>query len=274
MTAILPTNEVAYFERLAEVESAHWWSRGMWRIASYWLARALRGKRGLSALDVGCGTGFTAARLASRLEIGEVIGLDPSREALMQARRHGCHWVRGSALDLPFASESIDIVTCFDVFQHLLDGADATAASEIRRVLRPGGVALLRANARSWLPEGARAGKQFRLAELTAVIEKAGLNVRRASYANCLPAFAQELRDRANARLRPRVVRPSNHSGLRITVPGRLVNRMMGGVASAEALLAGPGGCALPFGHSTLVLAERVAAARPGQSETAVRTES
>ena len=273
MTAILPTNELAYFERLAEVESAHWWSRGMWRLASYWLAQALRGRCGLKALDVGCGTGLTAARLASRPEIGEVIGIDPSREALLRARRHGCHWVRGSAQDLPLASGSVDLVTCLDVFQHLLDGADATAACEIHRVLRPGGIALLRTNAQSWLPEGTHAGKQYRLAELIGVMEKAGLRVRRASYANCLPAFAQELRDRASARLRPRGAKPSNHAGLRIQVPGRLVNRMMGGVASAEAFLAGPGGCALPFGHSTLVLAENCAFARARQSEPTIRTE-
>jgi ubiquinone/menaquinone biosynthesis C-methylase UbiE len=273
MTAILPANEMAYFQRLAEVETAHWWSRGMWRLASYWLAHALRGKRGLRALDLGCGTGLTVARLARRPEIGEVLGLDPSREALLRAHRHGFKLIRGSALALPFEDQNFDIITCFDVFQHLLEGEDARAAREIRRVLRPGGLALLRANARSWHPEGTCKGKQYRLAELAAMLERAGLMVRRASYANCVPALAQEARDRAIARLRPRGPKLSNHSGLRITVPAPWLNRMMGGLASAEALLAGLVGCSLPFGHSTLVLVERRAMAEAGCFSTAAWTE-
>ena len=43
-------DEPGYFERLARVESGHWWSRAMWRLASGWLAGAIEGRRGLVAL--------------------------------------------------------------------------------------------------------------------------------------------------------------------------------------------------------------------------------
>ena len=37
MTAIVTIDHPAYFDRLAEVEAAHWWSWGMWRIAAHFL---------------------------------------------------------------------------------------------------------------------------------------------------------------------------------------------------------------------------------------------
>ena len=50
--------------------------------------------------------------------------------------------------------------------------------------------------------------------------------------------------------------------GLQIAVPHPLVNRLMGWVSACEALIAGRLGIPLPFGHSTLVLAEK-----PGEVE-------
>src|SRR5205807_809351 len=109
-----------------------------------WLDLAVRGRRGLRALDVGCGAGMTAVRLSRRAEVREVVGLDLSPEALARARR--CHehpLVRGSALALPFPDNEFDIMTCFDVFQHLPEGCERRASAELCRVLRPGGIALI-----------------------------------------------------------------------------------------------------------------------------------
>ena len=41
VTPALTIDDPAYFDRLAEVEAAHWWSLGMWRLASHWLDAAL-----------------------------------------------------------------------------------------------------------------------------------------------------------------------------------------------------------------------------------------
>lgn len=261
MTAALSIADPAYFDRLADVETRHWWALGMWTLASYWLDAALAGRSGLRALDVGCGTGLTAARLAARPEVAEVVALDPSPEALaIAAFRHGGPIVRGSATGLPFRDASFDLVTCFDVLQHLPAGGDLRAAGELGRVLRPGGVAVVRSNGRGWAPAGAA----YRLDEVARLFRGAGLRVRRASYANGLPALAQEARGRLGRWTRPihgRPVAPGHPSGggLRIRVPHPAVNRTMGVVAHAEAWLVGRLGVPLPFGHSTLVLAERVA---------------
>jgi SAM-dependent methyltransferase len=55
-------------------------------------------------------------------------------------RGAGRRFVCGDATSLPFASDSFDAVTAFDVFEHVV--ADDRAASEAWRVLRPGGVLL------------------------------------------------------------------------------------------------------------------------------------
>jgi SAM-dependent methyltransferase len=258
MSVGLSIDEPAYFDRLAQVEAEHWWSRGMWRLASHWLDAAIGETRLGRALDVGCGAGGTAIRLAERYRIDEIIGLDPSEVALDRARaRHDGPLVLGSALDLPFEEASFDLVTCLDVIQHLPEDSDARAAAELRRVLRPGGLALVRSNAlsrRAYRGEGVRA---LGLRHLVGVLEGAGMTILRASRANCLPALAEELRGRLGSRPRQSNAARPEGGGLCIQVPSPAVNRIMGAVSSAEAWVAGRAGVPLPYGHSTLVLAIR-----------------
>ncbi|HYP21229.1 MAG TPA: class I SAM-dependent methyltransferase [Chloroflexia bacterium] len=95
-----------------------------------------------SLLEIGCGAGrYTRAFLHYRPEL-EVHGCDISQVALEEARqadRTGkIDYVLGDALDLPYPNNSFDIVVLFDVFEHVTDVGKA--ASEVARVLKPGGV--------------------------------------------------------------------------------------------------------------------------------------
>jgi ubiquinone/menaquinone biosynthesis C-methylase UbiE len=49
--------------------------------------------------------------------------------------------VQGDALNLPFKDESFDIVTAFEVIEHLYD--PQKALGEIRRILKMDGIALI-----------------------------------------------------------------------------------------------------------------------------------
>jgi ubiquinone/menaquinone biosynthesis C-methylase UbiE len=98
------------------------------------------GLAGQRVLDLGTGTGAVARALARR---GcEVTGLDPSPELLVAAARLAdeeglaVRFVRGVAEAIEFPKDSFDIVTAA-VCWHWFDGE--RAASEIRRVLAPGG---------------------------------------------------------------------------------------------------------------------------------------
>lgn len=95
------------------------------------------------ALDVATGAGHTAATLAPR--VAEVIALDLTNEMLSQtralARKRGLaniETVRASAMALPCADESFDIVTCRLAAHHFPD--IAKFVSEAARVLKPGGL--------------------------------------------------------------------------------------------------------------------------------------
>jgi SAM-dependent methyltransferase len=88
-------------------------------------------------LDVGCGSGL-ALRLAADRG-ATVSGLDASGALLEHARRRvpGAPLVEGELEDLPFADASFDVVTGFNSFQYA--ARPATALTEARRVLAPGG---------------------------------------------------------------------------------------------------------------------------------------
>jgi SAM-dependent methyltransferase len=102
---------------------------------------------GARVLDVGCGTGVVARELAARVgRRGRVVGVDPSRAFLREARRRsrgtGVRFRLGSGTDLPFRDGSFDAAVAVTVLLHV-PRSDRVLA-EMCRVVRPGGtVALL-----------------------------------------------------------------------------------------------------------------------------------
>jgi len=96
----------------------------------------LREKPGAWLLDVGAAYGFAASE-AERAGF-RVAGLELSAEAAVQAAaRIPGRVVRASAIELPFSSARFDVITLWDVIEHLPDPHRAVA--EISRCLRPGG---------------------------------------------------------------------------------------------------------------------------------------
>ncbi len=99
-------------------------------------------------LDVGCGGGFEAIFMAN---CGfRVMGVDISIAALRIAKKRAkkanviVDWQRGEVLALPMQPDSIDFVTDRGLF-HLIDDAHRPQyASEVYRVLKNGGRALIR----------------------------------------------------------------------------------------------------------------------------------
>lgn len=103
-----------------------------------------------SVLDVGSGPGELAIRLARRLRTGQVIGIDPSaamievaasRAAQLGPTPVAVHFVRAVAEQLPFPSDSFDLVVSTAALHHFRD--PGRALNEAWRVLRPGGRLLL-----------------------------------------------------------------------------------------------------------------------------------
>jgi SAM-dependent methyltransferase len=121
--------------KLTELEDRHWWYRERRTL----VARALRGRRPGTALDVGAAGGGNTRVLqaagwrAAALEYGE--------EGARVCAERGIPVLRGDATRLPLAGESLDLVVAYDVLEHIED--DAAAAKGVFDLLRPGGLFLV-----------------------------------------------------------------------------------------------------------------------------------
>lgn len=118
---------------------------------------------GGDALDLGCGNGKTVSTL---LDLGyRVTGADFSETAVDMCRENfgdSAAFVACDILDLPFPDGSFDYVTAVHVLEHIGDPDMGRAASEIRRVLRPGGYAFVRSFTPSDMRSGTRSGEGIR----------------------------------------------------------------------------------------------------------------
>lgn len=235
----------AYFSRLDDFEAHHWWPRVMRQLLVESLERSLDGGVDLTLVDVGCGTGRLLGRLAQMRPVGSAIGIEAEDAALKRA--NGRQWlIKGSAMRLPFDVAAVDVITCLDVLQHLPGEGDRVALGEMARVLRPGGMVFLRANA------GGNHG--YRLGRLRALVQGAGLQIQQATYLNMLPALAQECLGRVAGRGIAGKPHPEE-GGLPAASPRTGGSRLLGGIAHCEALAVARLGVRLPWGHSTWVVA-------------------
>src|SRR3954447_23630208 len=95
-------------------------------------------------LDVGCGTGVLAGRLAAAG--WEMTGVDPSQGMLDVLPQHapGVRAVCASGTDLPFPDDAFDLVYCVAVMHHVAEPEAVRATlGEMVRVTRPGGRVLV-----------------------------------------------------------------------------------------------------------------------------------
>jgi ubiquinone/menaquinone biosynthesis C-methylase UbiE len=95
-------------------------------------------------LDVGCGTGTLAARLAAAGY--EMTGVDPSAGMLdvMRSSHPVIEAARADGTYLPFGDERFDFVYCVAVMHHIAEpGAVRQTLGEMVRVTRPGGRILI-----------------------------------------------------------------------------------------------------------------------------------
>ena len=98
-------------------------------------------------LDVGCGEGRHIFGIMQQNPLMQCIGLDMDKKSLKKAEegyayfktlsQAGADFLIGSAYSIPLPNNSVDIVICSEVLEHLHEYNDAI--NEIHRVLKPGG---------------------------------------------------------------------------------------------------------------------------------------
>jgi len=106
-------------------------------VARYEFAAELAAER--RVLDVGCGTGYGAAIMAERG--ADAVGIDSSLAAITYARErygHRARFLVGPASSLGLKSGSFDLVTAFEVIEHVTEWEQLL--QECARALHAGGV--------------------------------------------------------------------------------------------------------------------------------------
>ncbi|MBI3902342.1 MAG: class I SAM-dependent methyltransferase [Nitrosomonadales bacterium] len=113
----------------------------LFHMATYNFARDY--VQGKHVLDYGCGSGYGTHHLASCC--ADIVGVDIAGDAIEYAQAHYqsgnltyVHIKPADQAPLPYADASFDTVLSFQVIEHIRD--TGSYLSEIRRVLKPGGI--------------------------------------------------------------------------------------------------------------------------------------
>lgn len=242
------------YERMYGAEEAHWWYAGMRAITLGLLRPALEGEGPLRLLDAGCGTGGMLVHLRPLARGGSAVGAELSEHGLLFCRKRGVPAVRARVGALPFGDACFDGITSLDVIYHrdVLD--EDVAMQEMARVLRPGGVVVLRVPALELLrgahDEAVHTRRRYTRREVRALAEASGFEAVRITYANSLlfPLLA----------LRRGLDRLSGRQGSDVEPLAGPLEALFGGVLRLEARLLGR--VSLPVGASVVALLRKPAA--------------
>ena len=216
----------------------YWWFAARTSLLEAGLGRWLDGPH--RVLDVGSADAPSADWLRGT---HQQISLDLDPRGLVPGRG-----VCASALALPFADATFDVVAAFDVIEHC--EPESVAVAELARVLVAGGRLLVSVPAYQWAwsDHDVRAGhhRRYTRPRIVAALENAGLRVERSTYAFALvfPMFAAE-------RLLRRVRRRPATDRLPAVSPR--AERVLRRLCAAEARLLPRRD--LPFGSSVLAAA-------------------
>lgn len=240
------------YELMYRVERRHWWYLGMETVTRAVLNRWYRPGANLRILDAGCGTG--AAMTTYLSDYGTVTGFDLSELALgFCVLRKARRLARASVSRLPFAPESFDLLTSFEVLYERGVVDDSSAVREFFRVLTRGGRLLLRLPAYEWLrgrhDEVVHTARRYTARRVGALLQENGFRVEHISYTNTF-LFPLALIKRAAERLGP-----SQRNASDLTLKMGPLNGLFRSVLAAEALLVAYAG--LPFGLSVIAVGKK-----------------
>jgi SAM-dependent methyltransferase len=233
------------------VEDKHWWFVGRRAILESFMrgmvAHLKKPGSELRILDIGCGTGANLEMLA---QFGEAVGVDVSDDALEFCASKGLKAKKGLAEELPFSDESFDITTALDVVEHLDD--DIAGLKEMFRVTKKGGYSLIFVPAFMWLwgvqDDISHHRIRYTRKQIVERIEKAGLKVERATYANWT-FFAPIFAGRTLMKLTG--IKPESENNVNVSA----LNGVFGKIFSAERMWLK--NFNFPFGVSIVVVARK-----------------
>ena len=179
--------ERAVFDRMAELDSRHWWFVARRQILAGLIEREIKPQAGARILEIGCGTGHNFEMLS---KFGQVDALEVDDEArALAGLRLGREVGNAPLPQLPGIPDGhYDLVALLDVLEHIEE--DRASLASIRRKLAPGGRILLTVPANEWMWSAHDAAhhhhRRYSKSGLKRVIADAGLRIETISYFNSL----------------------------------------------------------------------------------------
>ena len=239
-------------ELTSRAEATHFWFRGFRAFIAPVIRDLSRGRRDLRIVDCGCGTGHNINLVLA--PYGRVVGFDLDQGGVAMSRAQGALVVRADATHVPFASESFDLATSFDVMQCL--EPDAAVVREMARLVRPGGAVVVTMAALEILrgdhSESWQEVRRYTPAAARELFAQAGLRVERVTF-----LFGSLFPLMLTVRLVQRLLRPfrGHRPDTDIAVPSPPINGLLTAVVRAEAIVARR--FSIPVGSSLLVVGRK-----------------
>ncbi len=166
--------EATEVRKLAALEDKHWWYKERRVLLDRELARL--GTPG-TALDIGAAGGGNTRVLKARG--WRPLAVEYGEDGAEVAQERGLDVMRADARYLPVRDGAMDLVTAFDVLEHIEE--DHIAVEEIFRVLRPGGTLLVAVpcDMKLWSQHDEAVGhvRRYTRESLSTVVEKAGFEI-------------------------------------------------------------------------------------------------
>jgi len=180
----------AEFANIAQAEEEFWWYRGMREIMFGMLDKLAPARTIGRALEAGCGTGHFARSLQQRYG-WTMYPLDLGWEGLVYGKAMGiARLLQADMCAIPYAAASFDAVVSMDAIVHLARGQEDKPVREFARVLKSGGLFLIRVSAldilRSHHSQFAQERQRFTRRRLIRLAQAHGIRVLRCTYANSL----------------------------------------------------------------------------------------
>jgi SAM-dependent methyltransferase len=233
------------YDRMAELDSSHWWYRARRKVLAALIRRRIKLAPGARILEIGCGTGHNLAMLGG---FGTVDAIEVDADARAVATQRLGRPVGASPLpgleDVP--EGHYDLIALLDVLEHIED--DEAALRSIAKRLRPGGRILIAVPAHPWLWSSHDVAnhhfRRYTRRTLGAVSRKAGLTLEMMSAMNAL-LFPLAVAARLAGRM-------MGKEGSDDALPPALVNWLFEKVFGLEAQLIGR--VSLPIGVSLVAI--------------------
>jgi SAM-dependent methyltransferase len=175
------------YDRMAELDSRHWWYRARREILERLIERRVKPPAGARILEIGCGTGHNLAMLGRFGTIDAVEMDDAARAVASERLGRPARMATLPALE-GVERGAYDLVALLDVLEHVDE--DRASLSSMKERLRPGGRILLTVPAHPWMWSAHDVvnhhKRRYTKNGLRETIEGAGLKVDLLSYFNSL----------------------------------------------------------------------------------------